>query len=146
MTITVRAAQAADLQALMSLFAEMHPADPAVTPEAAALVWAQIEAQQGRTVLVAELDGAVVGTVDCALLPNLTRGARPSILVENVVVAERMRRHGVGSALFNAVTELAKQHDCYKIQLMTGSQTEGTHAFYRSVGLEPRAQGYRRYF
>lgn len=56
-----------------------------------------------------------------------------------------MRRHGVGRALFAAVAELAQQTDCYKIQLMSASASEGTHAFYRSLGLEPRAQGYRRY-
>lgn len=61
-------------------------------------------------------------------------------------MAERVRRQGVGTALFDAVTELARRTDSYKMQLMSASQNEGTHAFYRALGLKPRAQGYRRYF
>ncbi|MBR7837664.1 GNAT family N-acetyltransferase [Actinospica durhamensis] len=142
---SVRPAAASDVPALLSLYAELHPTDPPVAPERVAEVWQHIAAQTGRTILVAELGGDVVGTVDCALLPNLTRGARPYLVVENVVVAERVRRQGVGTALFDAVTELAQQTHSYKIQLISASKNEGTHAFYRALGLEPRAQGYRRY-
>ncbi|MDU0305263.1 MULTISPECIES: hypothetical protein [unclassified Streptomyces] len=44
--------------------------------------------QRGRTVLVADADGIVAGTADCLVMPNLTRGGRAVLFVENLVVAE----------------------------------------------------------
>jgi predicted GNAT superfamily acetyltransferase len=69
-----------------------------------------------------EYHPGVVGTVDCTVLPNLTRRLRRFMLVENVVVAEAARRRGVGVALFDAA-----------------------HDFYQAQGFEPVARGFRRY-
>jgi ribosomal protein S18 acetylase RimI-like enzyme len=87
----------------------------------------------------------VIGTVDCAALPNLTRGARPFMLVENVVVSGEYRRAGVGSALLEAAMRLARQAGCYKVQLLSRAERSAAHAFYESRGFRPVAQGYRRY-
>jgi GNAT superfamily N-acetyltransferase len=147
--------------ALLALYAELHPADPQPAVQTAHDVWLGIEAQAGRTILVAEAvgpsdaatraesagpAGAVVGTVDCIVLPNLTRGARPFALVENVVVTTGHRRSGVGSALLEAAVVLARQAGCYKIQLLSRAERHGAHAFYESYGFRASAQGYRRYF
>jgi ribosomal protein S18 acetylase RimI-like enzyme len=145
MQITVRPASQADVPALLDLYAELHPADLPPSADTALDVWRAIEAQRGRTVLVAVSAGTVVGTVDCAVLPNLTRGARPFMLVENVVVTAGCRRMGVGSALLEAVVSLARQTDCYKVQLMSRAERHAAHAFYESRGFGAVAQGYRRY-
>jgi ribosomal protein S18 acetylase RimI-like enzyme len=146
-TITTRTATGDDLPALLSLYAELHPGDPRLTDEVAHEVWRRISTQAGRTILVAEdgAAGAVVGTVDCTVLPNLTRGARPFMLVENVVVAEAARRRGVGSALFDAVLALAEGNGCYKIQLLSRATRDEAHEFYEAQGFAPVAQGFRRY-
>lgn len=152
MKISVRPATELDVPALLALYAELHPADPQPAAQTAHEVWLAIEAQAGRTILVAEADGAdsgartVVGTVDCAVLPNLTRGARPFALVENVVVAGGHRRSGIGSALLDAAVALAQQAGCYKIQLLSRAERHGAHAFYESYGFRASAHGYRRYF
>lgn len=88
----------------------------------------------------------VVGTVDCTVLPNLTRGTRPFMLVENVVVAAAHRRAGVGSALLEAAVRLAHQAGCYKVQLLSRTERDTAHAFYESRGFRAVAQGYRLYF
>jgi ribosomal protein S18 acetylase RimI-like enzyme len=143
--ITVRPATQADLPALLDLYAELHPADSRPAAQPALDAWRAIDAQAGRTILVAQA-AVVVGTVDCTVLPNLTRGARPFMLVENVVVAAACRRAGVGSALMDATVDLARQADCYKIQLLSRAERDAAHAFYESRGFRPVAQGYRRYF
>src|SRR5688500_10919720 len=48
------------------------------------------------TLLVAEADGRVVGTVTAALIPILVDGARPFMILEAMVVDEGVRRSGVG--------------------------------------------------
>lgn len=146
MQIVVRPASQDDLPALLRLYAELHPADLPPAEQTALDVWRAIEAQSGRTILVAQAAVTVVGTVDCAVLPNLTRGARPFMLVENVVVAVEYRRAGVGSALMEAVVRLARQAGCYKVQLLSRAERDAAHAFYESRGFRAVAQGYRLYF
>ncbi|WP_086842695.1 GNAT family N-acetyltransferase [Amycolatopsis kentuckyensis] len=145
MTITTRPATEADVPALLALFRELHPDDPPPSAPAAAAAWRAIEAQPGRVVLVAESGGVVIGTLDCATLPNLTRGARSFMLVENVVVAAGHRRSGVGAALVEAAFAVARRTDCYKVQLLSRSGREAAHAFYESRGFRAVAQGYRAY-
>jgi GNAT superfamily N-acetyltransferase len=144
-TITVRPATATDLPVLLALYAELHPDDAALPAGLAAAVWGQIEQQAGRTILVAVTGERVCGTVDCSVLANLTRGARPFMLLENVVVAATSRRGGVGRHLLAAAAELALAARCYKIQLMSRADRPEAHAFYESCGYRPAAQGYRRY-
>ncbi|MCE7002535.1 GNAT family N-acetyltransferase [Kibdelosporangium philippinense] len=146
MTITIRPASEVDLPALLALYAELHPADPTLSTEVALDTWRAIEAQAGRAILVAESDGVVVGTIDCTTLPNLTRGGRPFMLVENVVVTEGLRRSGIGVALVTAAIALAKETQCYKIQLLSRASRTAAHAFYESLGFRTVAQGYRLYF
>jgi GNAT superfamily N-acetyltransferase len=145
MTIDVRPAAQADVPALLNLYAELHPSDVPPAAQTALDVWRAIEAQPGRTVLVAQSAATVVGTLDCAVLPTLTRGARPFMLVENVVVTAGYRRSGVGSALIQAAVDLARQEGCYKVQLLSRAERHAAHAFYESRGFQAVAQGYRRY-
>ncbi|RZS44492.1 ribosomal protein S18 acetylase RimI-like enzyme [Herbihabitans rhizosphaerae] len=145
MTIRTRPATESDLPALLALYAELHPGDPAPSPDSALAVWRQIATQAGRTILVAESGDAVVGTVDCAVLPNLTRNARPLMLVENVVVTATSRGSGIGTALLTAAVALARSAGCYKIQLLSRASREVAHAFYESNGFRAVAQGYRLY-
>lgn len=142
----IRPAAEADLPALLALYSELHPDDPPLSVERGLAIWRRIESQQGRTILVAESGGVVTGTTDCSVLQNLTRGGRPFMLVENVVVAASRRRTGVASQLFEAVIDLAVREDCYKVQLISRSDRADAHAFYESCGFEALAEGYRRYF
>jgi GNAT superfamily N-acetyltransferase len=144
MEITVRAAAKADLAALLGLYGELNPDDAPLSQDAADAVWAAISGQQGRTVLVAEADGAVAGTADCIVMPNLTRGGRAILFVENVVVAGRFQRRGVGSRLMEAAVRLGESAGCYKVQLLAADD-EYVHSFYEACGFEAPAQGFRRY-
>ncbi|MFF0717718.1 GNAT family N-acetyltransferase [Verrucosispora sp. NA02020] len=145
MTTVVRTATEDDLAALLGLYAELHPDDPVLPPERAARIWREIAGQPGRTVLVAVRDGAVVGTVDGVVVANLTRGGRPFMLVENVIVTHAARRLGVAGRLFDTVVDLARTAGCYKVQLLSRVDRLHAHRFYESCGLRPTAQGYRLY-
>jgi ribosomal protein S18 acetylase RimI-like enzyme len=145
MSLTIRPASQADVPALLGLYTELHPEDPSPPATTALDAWREIEAQAGRAVLVAEAEGRVIGTIDCATLPNLTRGARPFMLVENVVVTSEHRRSGVGAALLGAAVSMARQAACYKVQLLSRASRQAAHAFYESHGFRAVAEGYRLY-
>ncbi|MFE7100631.1 GNAT family N-acetyltransferase [Streptomyces erythrochromogenes] len=144
MKIIVRSALRTDLSSLLALYGELNPDDAPLSQEKVDAIWATISSQQGRTVLVADAEGVVVGTADCLVMPNFTRGGRAILFVENVVVAEASQRRGVGRELMKAVVQLGASAGCYKVQLLAADD-EYVHTFYESCGFQARAEGFRCY-
>ena len=136
----IREAVASDFDALLALYLHLHetrlPEDGARLRAA----WAQIMADANRHLLVCELDGRIVASCDCVIVPNLTRGARPYALIENVVTHADFRRRGCATACLNRAREIAREAGCYKIMLMTGAKDPGTLEFYRRAGYDNKAK------
>jgi GNAT superfamily N-acetyltransferase len=148
-SVVVRRALQADLGVLLSLYKELAgskvTAAPADRSGSEALL-AEILADPGRELAVAVLDGQVVGTADLLVVPNLTHRGEPWAIVENVIVACRAQRIGVGRALMDHLIEVARAAGCCKLQLVSGRHRAGAHEFYRGLGLEAVAEGFKLYF
>jgi len=146
--ISVRRARPGDLDALLELYGELVQEQAAAAAEerdAVALVLERILAEPTRHLLVAELQGRVIGTLDVVIVANLTHHGMPWAIIENVVVAAEARRSGAGRALFGRVLEIAEEAGCYKVQLLSGKHRLQAHTFYRSVGLDALAEGFKVY-
>ena len=146
MRIEIRPATGTDLPGVLKLLGEMYPEDPPHSATEAARIWTEIDAQAGRSLLVAtDGTGEHLGTVDCVVLPNLSRAGRPRLVMENLVVAEAHRRQGVGGLLMAAVRELAEREGCYKVQFLA-AEAPYVYEFYRSCGFTPwEGGGFFRY-
>ncbi len=146
--VRVRDATAGDLDALLGLYEQLTgPLDepvPEPRPDPRKEITRIIE-DPARSLLVAELGGRVVGTVDVLIAPNLTHQAQPWALVENVVVAADARRRGAGRALMLRALEIARTAGCYKVNLISGNERAGAHDFYRSLGFDAIGQGFKTY-
>lgn len=134
-----------DVDQVFDLLWQLAPADDRPAPEALATAWRDLHAQPGRELLLAHLGPRLVGTLDILIVPNLTHGARPFMLVENVVVDRATRRRGVAAALMRAAVDSARSANCYKIQLVSNLARVEAHRFYESAGFTPSATGFRRY-
>jgi GNAT superfamily N-acetyltransferase len=141
----IRRASAGDLPGLVVLYAQMHEEKPVEQPHGLERVFEEISALPGRALLVATLAGRLVGTLDLFVNANLTRGGRPWAGIENLVVDLGHRRQGVGGALVDVAVELARQADCYKVQLVSHQRRDAAHALYVRSGFDAPVQGYRRY-
>jgi GNAT superfamily N-acetyltransferase len=148
----IRPALAADLAQVLDLLDELREgATPGVPwdradAERADEIWEAIISNPDRHFLVAEVDGAVVGTADVLIVLNLTHGAQPLAFVENVVVTAPRRGRGIGRALMESAMERAKAAGCYRIQFLSNKDRTRAHAFYRRLGFEPSSEGFRLYF
>jgi ribosomal protein S18 acetylase RimI-like enzyme len=147
----IRTAKREDLPGILQVLEEL----PVTTGETdrfdidetrAQEMWSKILAQDGRTVLVAEENGEIVGTLDLIVVPNLTHDLSPWAMLENVVVAQADRRQGVGRALVEEAITRARAAGCYKVQLLSFKERVQAHEFYRSLGFEALAEGFRMYF
>jgi ribosomal protein S18 acetylase RimI-like enzyme len=87
------------------------------------------------TVLVARLDGKVIGM---ASLLTLTTFAGGSGYVEEVAVDSAVRGKGAGRALMTALLEMARQQGIRFVDLTSRPAREAANALYRSVGFEQR--------
>jgi GNAT superfamily N-acetyltransferase len=145
----VRRASQSDLGALLSLYEELAGSKITAAPGDRARsepLLAEILDDPRRELAVAVLDGQLVGTADLLIISNLTHRGEPWAIVENVIVASTARRTGVGTALMEHLIELARRTGCYKLQLLSGKHRAEAHEFYRSMGLEAVAEGFKVYF
>jgi GNAT superfamily N-acetyltransferase len=147
-TISVRLASTADLRAILDLYRELAEDRAASLPAEGAdaeVTFSRILATVGRTILVAESEADVVGTADLVIVDNLTHDGAPWAIIENVVVTETCRGRGVGRSLMTAIEGRCRAAGCYKVQLLSRNHREDAHAFYRALGFEESALGFRKY-
>ena len=100
--------------------------------------WAEVisrfEKSEDRFLLVVEEDGKAVSSVQVAIIEGLTHNVRPFAIIENVVTHGDYQNRGYASALLEKATDIAKERNCYKVFLETGSNKESTLNFYRNNG------------
>jgi GNAT superfamily N-acetyltransferase len=89
-----------------------------------------------------KLVGSVMG-VECM---DLMGSCEPFMVVENVIVSERIRRQGVGQKLMLKIEHIAKDLGCAYIILVSGDQRKEAHRFYEKLGFkDEKVQGYRKH-
>ena len=141
--LLVRAAEQADLPALLELYRDLNPRDSPLGLGDATRVWRQVANYEGCTIFVGVLENALVTSCTLVVVPNLTRGGLPYALIENVVTGASHRKRGYGAAVLKHAIAEAWKHDCYKVMLLTGSKNPATLKFYSDVGFEQNKTGFQ---
>ena len=95
---------------------------------------AKRELQEETGAIVCEIDGKIVASCVCVIIPNLTRNVRPYAFVENVVTHGEYRKKGYATDCLNFAKKIAEENNCYKMMLLTGSKEESTLNFYQNAG------------
>jgi len=131
----VRSIRRKELPALLELYTHLHRDDtPPPRGSRLNLLWQTILDDPNTHYIVAVEDDEIVSSCVLTIILNLTRGARPYGLIENVVTHSDYRRQGFGTAVMQKALEIAWRNDCYKVMLMSGRNDEGTMQFYESAG------------
>lgn len=84
-------------------------------------------------VLVAQMDGEVVGMCTAQLLVSTAEGA-PKALIEDVVVCPPRRGQGAGLQLIRAVEEWARARGAARMDLLTDRRNSRAITFYERDG------------
>ena len=101
-----------------------------------------IVASPSSALFVARLDGQVVGALTLALY-RIPTGLKAWI--EDVVVDEAARGHGVGEALNRAALEEARRRGAKDVNLTSRPSREAANRLYRRLGFELRVSNQYRY-
>ncbi len=139
----IRPAKPDDLPGILTLYRQLNPGDPVLDIATAETAWAGLLSSGLITPFVADLAGLLVSTCTLAIIPNLSRGARPYGVIENVVTHADHRRTGLSRAVPHAALDKAWIANCYNVLLATGSRTEATLRFYEKAGFQ---RGGKTYF
>ena len=134
MKIKIREIIQDDLEDLLKLYEQLGPNPFVQVDEHILDVWNKIFQNKDYHIIVADVDGAVVSTCTCVIIPNLTHNQRPYAVVENVVTDKNFRGKGYATSCLDFAKEIAIKNNCYKLMLMTGSKKETTLNFYRNAG------------
>lgn len=130
----IREANKNDLNALLELYLYLHEDSIPNQDEHLENTWKQIMEDKNHHLIVNEVDGKIVSSCVCVIIPNLTRNVRPYAFVENVVTHADYRKKGYASECLNYARTIAKNENCYKMMLLTGSKKAETLRFYENAG------------
>ncbi len=100
-----------------------------------------ITADPNQNLVVASLDGEVVGVLQLTFIPYLTYQGSWRAQIEGVRVAEACRSKGVGRALFEWAIARARERGCRLVQLTTDAQRPDALRFYESLGFAATHHG-----
>ena len=150
--IVIRNAEKSDLSRIVELMKALTIMTSKAEAEGASTladyekVFGRIERDPNHKLIVAEVDGKVVGTADLLIVPNLSHRGLPWAVMENVIVDESVRRKGVAARMVKYLVEVAKKSGCYKIGLSSSTKRHAAHRMYESLGFKQYGLGYRIYF
>jgi len=137
MEIEFRLIRADELPSLLDLFQHLNSDEPPLpADDMLNQVWSDFLNDPKIHCVIGESDGRLVASCTLIVIPNLTRGARPYGLIENVVTHPEYRKKGFGSSLLRYTLRLAWEQHCYKVMLLTGRKQEETLRFYERAGFK----------
>jgi GNAT superfamily N-acetyltransferase len=147
---SIRLALAADLPAVVQLFADDELPGGASSAYAAAgpglaAALAEIERDPNNRVYVAEWRGSVVGTFQLTFIRQLSYGGCLVAQIESVHVHSSARSHGVGAAMMGFAIEEARRRGALRVQLTSNLQRVRAHRFYERLGFRASHQGMKLY-
>ena len=93
--------------------------------------------------LVAEVDGKVVGFLQVTVIPGISYHGARRCQIEDMRVAKDSRRQGIGRQLIESAKEWAEVRGCTIIELFMHASRKDAAAFYESLGFESEHRGYR---
>jgi GNAT superfamily N-acetyltransferase len=139
----IRRATERDLPAVVALFGDpdgnardrgKDASDPAYRAALAAMI-------DDNLLMVAEVEGRVVGVFQLTILQHVAHLGGRVAQVETVFVDRAMRGRGIGEAMMRWAIDEARRRRCFRVQLTSNKRRTRAHAFYERLGFVASHQG-----
>ena len=149
--VTFRAARREDVERIVQMLAD----DPLGAkrercelplPRAYLAAFEAIEADPNNEVVVACLDGKVIGVLQITFIPGLTYQGGWRALIEGVRVDAATRSSGLGKAMVEHAIERARERRCHLVQLTTDKARPDAKRFYEALGFVASHEGMKLHF
>ncbi len=127
---------------LLAAFERLTPQLSSSNPPPPADAIDAIAASDATRLLVARVDGVIMGSLTLVLV-RIPTGLRA--MIEDVVVDEQSRGQGVGRALSEAALELAREAGAVTVDLTSRPSREAANRLYQKLGFVIRDTNVYRY-
>ena len=94
----------------------------------------EIDADSNNELIVGEIDGKVIGTLQLTYTPSLSYRGSKRCTVESVRVDTTLRGQGIGKEMMFWGIARAKEKGCISMQLTSHGDRENAHRFYERLG------------
>jgi GNAT superfamily N-acetyltransferase len=145
-----RDATLADLPTVVAMLAEEQiggraddPSEPLDSAYLAA--FDAIDRDPNQRLIVAELDGAIIGTMQLSCLPGLINRGAWRGQIEAVRIASDKRSLGLGAAMIGWAVERFRERGCFMAQLTSNNDRIAAHRFYERLGWKKSHSGFKLY-
>lgn len=96
----------------------------------------QINNDPNHELIVAELNGEVIGTLHLMFLPSISFEGGLRAQVESVRMDRKFQSQGVGTEMMRWAIERAKGRGAHVVQLTTHNSRKDAHRFYERLGFK----------
>lgn len=138
-SVSIRPARREDVPAIVAMLADDHLGrarerveDP--LPAIYYQAFERVERDSNLTLVVAEIEGRVVGCLQLAVLAGISSQGGIRGLLEDVRVASDCRSRGIGEQLVQWAIAEAKARGCNLVELLTHSSRVDAQRFYKRLG------------
>lgn len=144
--VTFRRAERADVECIVQMLAD----DPLGAkreryelplPAAYLAAFDAIEADPNNELVVACVDGKVMGVLQITFIPGVTYQGGRRALIEGVRVDAESRSSGLGRAMVEQAVQRARSRGCHLVQLTTDKARPDARRFYESLGFAATHEG-----
>lgn len=148
----IRRALEADLPAVVRLFSlpdeGNRKRDVSVSPLPPCYreALARIAADPDNMLMVAELEGAVIGAFHLTMIQYVANLGGRVGQIENVIVDPAARGRGVGEAMMRWALDEARRRGCFRVQLTSNKVRRRAHRFYERLGFDATHEGMKLVF
>jgi GNAT superfamily N-acetyltransferase len=139
--VSFRRAKQTDLSVIIHMLADDELAsqrerDEHPLPQSYLKAFEEIDRDPHHELIVAELNGEVIGTLHLMFLPSLSYQGGLRSQVESVRIDRRFQNKGLGSQMMNYAIGQAQERDAHMMQLTSHNTRTDAHRFYKRLGFE----------
>lgn len=110
-------------------------------PEGYQQAFAAIDTDPNNELIVACVNGEVVGVQQITFTPYLTHQGSWRATIEGVRISASVRGKGIGSEMIRWAIQRAKERGCHLVQLTTDKKRTDALRFYEQLGFEATHEG-----
>jgi GNAT superfamily N-acetyltransferase len=139
--ITFRHATRADLPAIVRMLADDELGSQreryvVPIPEPYYAAFEEINNDPKHELIVAELNGEVIGTLHLMFLPSISFQGSLRAQIESVRVDRKNQSQGIGTEMMQWTIKRARERGAHVVQLTTHQSREDAHRFYKRLGFK----------
>jgi GNAT superfamily N-acetyltransferase len=105
--------------------------------------FARIDADPAQLLVVGDVDGEPVCTLQLTVIPGMSRAGALRGQVEAVRVRSDLRSRGIGDALLRWAVDELRSRGCAFAQLTTDKRRTDAHRFYARLGWTASHEGFK---